>query len=58
LHPVGYAEPDRQPLHPQQYAELMGGRIPITGERAEIPESLSEVLIGPETATEIGWTKR
>ena len=58
LHPAGYAEPDRQPLHPQQYAELMGGRIPITNARAEIPVSLSEVLIGPETAAEIGWTER
>jgi hypothetical protein len=57
LHPGGYAEPDRQPLHPQQYAELMGGRIPMSSVRAEIPESLSEVLIGPDTATEIGWEK-
>lgn len=55
LHPSGYAEPDLQPLHPQQYAELMGGRIPVAPGRAEIPESLTQVLIGPATATEIGW---
>jgi hypothetical protein len=56
MYPVGYAEPDREPTYPQRFAELMGGRIPITGERAEIPESLRQVLIGPLTAAEIGWT--
>ncbi len=56
-HPAGYAEPDREPLHPQEYAELMAGRIPIEDQRAEIPESLQEVIIGPRTAAEIGWTE-
>ncbi len=58
LYPVGYAEPDREPLHPQRYAELMGGRIPITADRAEIPPSLSRVRIGELTAFEIGWVDR
>jgi hypothetical protein len=57
-HPAGYAEPDLQPLYPQQYAELMGGRIPLSTGEADIPESLHEVLIGPLTAAEIGWTDR
>jgi hypothetical protein len=57
IYPIGYAEPDRKPLHPQSYAELMAGRIPITRERAEIPESLHEVLVGAITAAEIGWTE-
>lgn len=56
MFPVGYAEPERQPRYPQRFAELMGGRIPITSERAEIPESLRQVMIGPYTAAEIGWT--
>lgn len=56
MYPVGYAEPDRQPTYPQRFAELMGGRIPVTSERAEIPESLRHVIIGPYTAAEIGWT--
>lgn len=55
LYPAGYAEPDREPLHPQEYAELMGGRIPLGEDRAETPVSLRDVLIGPETAAEIGW---
>ena len=57
-HPDGYAEPDRKPLHPQELAELMGGRIPIDADSAEIPESLHEVVVGPMTAAEIGWTDR
>lgn len=56
LHPQGFAEPERGPLYPQRYAELMGGRIPLAPDRAEIPESLRWVLIGPQTAQEIGWT--
>lgn len=57
-HPDGYAEPDLKPLHPQSLAELMGGRIPISRTRSEIPEFLGEVVIGPVTAAEIGWTPK
>lgn len=56
LHPIGFAEPDRTPLLPQRYAELMGGRIPVKQGDARIPESLRAVRIGPFTAAEIGWT--
>jgi hypothetical protein len=56
--PDGYAEPDRQPLYPQTFAELMGGRIPVTASEAEIPESLQQVVIGPLSAAEIGWTRQ
>jgi hypothetical protein len=55
LNPNGYADPTRQPLLPQTQAELMGGRIPITTTASEIPESLSQVVIGPLTAAEIRW---
>jgi len=54
-HPDGYADPDLMPLHPQERAELMGGRIPRSAQRAEIPSSLDEVVVGPLTAREIGW---
>ncbi len=54
-HPDGYAEPDAQPLLPQRLAEIMGGRIPVANDRAEIPESLAQTLIGNATAAEIGW---
>ncbi len=55
--PAGYAEPDKQPVLPQSYAEIMGGRIPITASAAETPRSLDQVMIGPETAREIRWAK-
>jgi hypothetical protein len=54
-YPEGYAEPERSPSLPQEYAEIMAGRIPVTETHAEIPKSLAETLIGPLTATEIGW---
>ncbi|HEU4602815.1 MAG TPA: hypothetical protein VFS24_12630 [Steroidobacteraceae bacterium] len=57
LLPIGYAEPERQPLYPQEFAEVMGGRIPVSPSRSEMPESLRQVIVGPATATEIGWKK-
>ena len=54
-YPDGYAEPEAQPLYPQESAELMGGRIPRSDTQAEIPVSLGQVLIGKTTAREIGW---
>lgn len=58
LFPDGYAEPDRQPRHPQTRAELMAGRIAVAESAAEIPRDLSHTLIGPATAREIQWIKR
>lgn len=53
LFPSGYAEPEREPLHPQRYAEIMGGRIAVSPSDATIPETLRRALIGAETAREI-----
>jgi len=55
IYPIGYAEPNKQPLLPQNYAEIMAGRIPITVRRAEQPDSLSDVVVGEQTAREIRW---
>jgi hypothetical protein len=57
IHPDGYAEPDSSPRYPQEFAELMGGRVPITATEAEIPVDLRQVLIGERTASEIGWVR-
>jgi len=56
-YPEGYAEPKRRPLLPQRLAEIMGGRIPLTENKAVIPSSLEQTVVGPETALEIGWVK-
>lgn len=55
LFPIGYAEPDKKPLLPQNFAEIMAGRIPITRQQAEQPASLAGVLVGEYTAREIRW---
>ncbi|MDJ0748336.1 MAG: hypothetical protein QNJ11_02570 [Woeseiaceae bacterium] len=51
--PDGLAEPNRKPLYPQRYAEIMGGRIAIAEDDAVIPKSLKYAVIGPQTAREI-----
>ena len=53
--PDGYAEPDKKPLYPQQFAEVMGGRVPLAQGNSEIPSGLGEAIIGGKTASEIGW---
>ena len=53
LAPDGIAEPDRQPVYPQRYAEIMGGRVALAADDAVIPKSLKYVLIGADTAREI-----
>jgi len=55
--PDGYADPQRQPLLPQEYAEIMAGRVPFTADRAEMPDGLDAVLIGAKTAREINWVR-
>ena len=55
IFPNGYAEPDRAPALPQQLAEVMGGRVPLTPTEARIPLGLDEVVIGKATALEINW---
>ncbi len=51
--PDGLAEPDRDPLYPQRWAEIMGGRIAVAADDAIVPKSLRYAVIGPATAREI-----
>jgi hypothetical protein len=55
LFPFGYAEPDREPLHPQMLTEVMAGRYAIDTQTFEIPDTLDEVVVGAATALEIRW---
>ena len=58
LFPEGYAEPERTPLLPQHYAEIMAGRFPSTkDDEALMPGLLDEVMIGAKTAREINWVR-
>lgn len=53
--PDGYAEPDKSPLHPQRFAEIMGGRLALNEFDAVIPSHLNRVVIGSKTAQEINF---
>ncbi len=55
IYPIGYAFPNQAPLYPQRYAEIMGGRIPLSEYDWEMPLNLEQTMIGPLTAEEIGW---
>lgn len=52
-YPLGFAEPERDPRYPQRFAEIMGGRIPVSTTDAMIPDNLKLVVIGAQTAQEI-----
>jgi hypothetical protein len=55
--PDGLGEPDRQPLYPQRYAEIMGGRIALAQDDAVIPKSLKYAVVGSLTASEINLSE-
>ncbi len=55
LTPAGLGEPARQPLFPQDFGEIMAGRIAASAHDAVIADSLEQMLVGPVTALEIGW---
>ena len=55
--PDGYADPDQQPLYPQDKAEIMSGRIALLENISVMAENLKQCLIGPKTAMEINWIK-
>ncbi|WP_305858034.1 hypothetical protein [Balneatrix alpica] len=55
LFPAGYANAMQQPLYPQPAAEIMAGRIALGERQAVIPRSLQQVVMGAQTAAEIGW---
>lgn len=57
LFPHGYVEPDRIPLYPQEFAEIMAGRIPLSETESDTPRTLELAVIGPVTAREIYWRR-
>ena len=57
LEPDGLGDPAQDPRYPQTQGEIMAGRIAVSGTRAELPNALADMVIGPATAREIGWTR-
>ena len=58
LVPIGLGDPDQVPLYPQEHTEIMAGRRALSAQEWDIPRTLRSVVVGPETALEIGWVKR
>ena len=58
IYPEGYADPNRSPLFPQQEAEIMRDKVPLTSWSSRAPTSLEECKIGHVTAEEIGFFDR
>lgn len=56
LFPSGYGDRARVPLYPQERAEIMAGRRALSPREFDMPRSLRDVVVGPETALEIRWT--
>ncbi len=57
IFPQGYAQPEREPLHPQARAEIMAVRIPLSQHTSEMATSLKLEVVGEQAAREINWIK-
>lgn len=57
IFPFGYAEPNKTPLYPQTVAEIMGGSVPLSQHKSEMPDSIHQTVVSELTAQEIGWVK-
>jgi hypothetical protein len=53
--PDGLGDPVQSPLYPQDFGEIMAGRVAVGARDAVIPDDLDVMLVGPLTAREIGW---
>ena len=58
LVPEGLAEPNRTPLFPQHYVEVMARNRPVSRDREYPLTTLDEFRVGPLTAREIHWAPR
>ncbi len=55
IFPIGFADPQQKPLYPQKRTEIMGGRAAIDAQQTQMPLGLKSCVVGPMTASEIGW---
>ena len=55
--PLGLAEPDRVPMFPQRFVEIMARNVALSANEERVPEGLDELSVGAATAREIGWTR-
>ena len=55
IYPIGFAEPNKKPLYPQNKAEIMGGYILLNEKDFYIPDSFAEVVVNKDTARDVKW---
>lgn len=58
MYPDGFADPQLVPRYPQQLAEIMAVKTPLSATEARMPDGLEDECVGPLTAREIGWVSR
>lgn len=56
-YPEGFADPQLLPLYPQQLAEIMAVKTPLSATDARMPDGLEGERVGLVTAREIGWIR-
>lgn len=56
--PDGYVNPDLEPRWPQEKAEIMAGKRPVSDSEYRLPLDLDGEAVGVKTAREIGWIKQ
>jgi hypothetical protein len=56
-YPDGFVDPQLVPRYPQQLAEIMAVRTPLSATQAQMPDGLEDERVGPLTAREIGWVR-
>jgi hypothetical protein len=57
LDPAGLGDPGQSPRYPQESGEIMAGRVAVSAHEAVIPDRLQQMVVGPATAREIGWSE-
>lgn len=57
LIPLGLAEPERRPVFPQRFVEIMAQNRPLSREVERPLATIGDVSVGPATAREIGWSR-
>ncbi len=55
VHPEGFYEPNRQPLYPQEFAEIMALGIPRQPGKDELITDLDQCRVNEITASEMNW---
>lgn len=57
IHKDGFAEPNKNPLYPQRFVEIMGRTIPKSQKSHDIGDHLNLARMNAKTAQEIGLIK-